>query len=192
MLLCLSAQAFAESDTIRSIDLGSPMYDPNELNVTSGDTVVFVLDMMYNAREVSFENWSNNNATGLPGGFSIPYGGGSFVPSPGIHYYICESETTMKGIINVGTTTAGIADLSAFQPEVYPNPAKQLLYISSPASTTVTSLSITDLSGRTILTKQIALNGTVMPIEVADLPRGLFIVTLSDGTNEKTTRLVLD
>jgi len=191
-MLFFSVSAFASRDTIRSIDLGSPMFDPNELIVTSGDTVVFMLDNQYNALEVSFENWSDNNATGLSGGFSIPYGGGEFVPTPGVHYYICESETTMKGVIRVEATTSGVNSLTAFQTEIFPNPSSQTLFLKGTADGTVTSFTMTDLTGRVFLSDDLYLNELMVAIDVADLPRGIFIVTLSDGKTENRRKIILE
>lgn len=189
-LLSFSAFVAAQNDTIRSTNFGSPMYDPNELTINFGDTVIFALDSQYNAREVSEENWANNEPTGLPGGFEVPFGGGTVwvYLLTGTHYFLCTSDPTMKGVINVLNGTASIHFAAADEPQLYPNPATQTLFLKMQKATSYT---VADVTGRTVLSGEPGFS-ELTAIDVSGLPRGLFIVTVSDGVTESKQKVMLE
>src|SRR6185503_21005854 len=79
-------------------------FSPSLITITEGDTVVFILSGIHNAREVSQATWNINDTTGLGGGFAVPFGGGQAVPAgTGTHYYVCQNHAGlgMKGRIIV-------------------------------------------------------------------------------------------
>ena len=189
-LLSFSAYGTAQNDTIGSIDFGSPMYDPNELSINFGDTVIFALDSQYNAREVSMQSWANNDPTGLPGGFEVPYGGGTvgIYLLTGTHYFLCTSEPSMKGVIYVLDGTASIHFTAANEPQLYPNPATQTLFLKMQETA---SYSVADVTGRTVLSGEPGFS-ELTAIDVSSLPRGVFVVTVSDGATASRQKVILE
>lgn len=95
-------------------------FSPPVLDAVVGDTVVFSISLLHNALQVSESTWNVNGDLALPGGFSIPFGGGSVVMADtGTHYYICEAHIAsgMKGRIVVApppppTTTITVASFA--------------------------------------------------------------------------------
>lgn len=76
---------------------------PAVINVTVGDTVVFDIDGSHNAIEVSKENYDARQATSNAG-FTIPFGGGSFVVTEAkTYYYVCQPHVSLD---MVGTIVA--------------------------------------------------------------------------------------
>lgn len=81
--------------------------------------------------------------------------------------------------------TASINDLAnGFN--VYPNPVQNTLYVS--AGVAIDNVSIFDLTGREVM--RAAPNATAFSLDVADLNKGLYLVTVKAGEQELTTKLV--
>ncbi len=81
-------------------------FTPSTLTISTGDTVVFSLPVLHNAAQVAESTWNVNGDLLLPGGFLVPFGGGSVVlTDTGTHFYICEAHIAggMKGKIIVNT-----------------------------------------------------------------------------------------
>ncbi len=79
-------------------------FSPPTLNIFQGDTVIFSIAGIHNAVEVAESTWNVNGDLPLPGGFAVPFGGGSVViVDTGTHYYVCEAHIAsgMKGRIIV-------------------------------------------------------------------------------------------
>ena len=80
------------------------MFAPPTLTVSVGDTIVFSLSLLHNAVEVAESTWNVNGDFPLPGGFGVPFGGGTVVMNDtGTNFYICEAHIAsgMKGKIIV-------------------------------------------------------------------------------------------
>ncbi|MBC8266540.1 MAG: T9SS type A sorting domain-containing protein [Flavobacteriales bacterium] len=76
---------------------------PDTIYVTKGDTINFNIGIAHNVAEVSQAVWLSNGTTSN-GGFSLPFGGGSFVTdSAKTYYYVCQPHAGlgMKGVIIV-------------------------------------------------------------------------------------------
>ena len=102
MLLFGILPAFAAQHTIQSSGF---TFSPADLSVNPGDTVIFNLASMHDAREVTFSTWKADGSTSN-GGFDVPFGGGSIVlTTPGTYYYVCVPHVSlgMKGTITVET-----------------------------------------------------------------------------------------
>lgn len=72
-------------------------------------------------------------------------------------------------------------DIFAAAPKLYPNPARELIYLSMEVKTGTTGiLSITDYSGRTMLTRTLSLNAgkQAIPIATEGWPAGLYLLRL--------------
>lgn len=81
--------------------------------------------------------------------------------------------------------TASITDIkTAFS--VYPNPVQNTLNVS--AAVTVDEVSIFDLTGRQVL--RATPNAAAFTLDVADLNKGMYLVSLKSGDQEMTTKLV--
>src|SRR5436190_1268984 len=112
-VICLySFSGFCVTWTISAT--GAQMtFNPATLTVGTGDSINFSLASVHNAVEVSQATWNANGTTALPGGFSVPFGGGMARPpqlSAGIHYYVCQAHASsgMKGTITVCSATLNL------------------------------------------------------------------------------------
>src|SRR5712671_2671827 len=89
--------------TTHTISTSGFTFTPDSITIASDDTVVFALSLMHTAREVSKATWDAND-TVSNGGFDLPFGGGTAMPSGlGTHYYVCVPHASigMKGRIVV-------------------------------------------------------------------------------------------
>ncbi len=77
-------------------------FSPDTLTVTIDDTISFNIGSTHNAVEVSDSTWIANG-TASNGGFNIPFGGGTFIPTTAqTYYYVCQPHVVtmgMKGVI---------------------------------------------------------------------------------------------
>jgi plastocyanin len=105
-------------------------FSPDNITISQGDTINFVLASIHNARQVTQATWNANGITSN-GGFDTPFGGGHIVPiQPGTYYYVCINHAAMgmKGIITVNTIATGINPGNTTLPPLfelkqnYPNP----------------------------------------------------------------------
>lgn len=79
-----------------------------------------------------------------------------------------------------------IQDLSDNSFMIYPNPVQNTLNVS--AGATVDSVSIFDITGREVL--RATPNAAAFSLDVANLNKGLYLVSLKAGDQEMTTKLV--
>jgi len=128
-LLALLATTGIGFSTTHTITNSGFSFSPSSITINIGDTVKFVLESIHNAREVNQATW-NANGTTSNGGFDLPLGGGTVVPTQaGIHYYVCIFHVSlgMKGTITVNSST-GVKTISETIPDNfilmqnYPNP----------------------------------------------------------------------
>ena len=143
-------------------------FSPNNLTITQGDTVNFVLASIHDAIEVSQATW-NANGTTSNGGFQVPFGGGMVASlAPGTHYYVCTNHVLagMKGTITVNPVTSvqiiENSTPSSFKlNQNFPNPFNPVTSISFsiPRSSFIT-LKVFNLLGEEI---QTLIEGEVAP-----------------------------
>ena len=81
--------------------------------------------------------------------------------------------------------TASINDIES-NVNVYPNPVENTLNVS--AAVVIDAVSIFDLTGREVMRAKP--NATAFSLDVADLNKGLYLVTVKAGKQELTTKLV--
>lgn len=130
-LLFMSLSGFAKTWVITNSGFE---FSPDDISIQLGDSVMFQLDGIHNAIEVSQSTWnSNGNSPGV--GFAVPLGGG-LVPAAllaeGTHYFVCGPHASlgMKGKINVENTTAVDHPSSLGSMSIYPNPGNGTFYFS--------------------------------------------------------------
>jgi plastocyanin len=101
-VLVMTAQM---TGTVHQVTTAGFTFSPASITVSQGDTVQFVISSIHSALQVSKATWdANGTSPPLPGGFAVPFGGGSAVlQDTGIHYYICQNHgfMGMKGTITV-------------------------------------------------------------------------------------------
>lgn len=75
---------------------------------------------------------------------------------------------------------------------VYPNPAKTEIFIKNTAETTLSKVTIFDLTGKIILTKSIENNNTPSVI-ISDLSSGLYLISVEDlSGNQYKSKLIVE
>lgn len=87
----------------------------------------------------------------------------------------------------VTTGSLGVSDLSAKASSVYPNPVVDTFNVdlSSKFNASNLTVTITDLSGKTVKTFAAADS-----YNVSDLAKGVYLVTITDGKNTETKKIV--
>ena len=87
----------------------------------------------------------------------------------------------------VTTGSLGVSDLSAKASSVYPNPVVDTFSVdlSSKFNASNLTVTITDLSGKTVKTFAAADS-----YNVSDLAKGVYLVTITDGKNTETKKIV--
>jgi plastocyanin len=163
-------------------------FSPGALTINLGDDVLFNIASIHDVVEVSLATYNANGTTPLPGGFSLPLGGGT-VPAnlltAGIHYYVCgqHASSGMKGTITV-QSSAGIAeDLLKDGFSIFPNPSNGnfQLKINNQQPAKRFDLGIYDAIGNKVYAKSDIQKQFATNVEISDLPKGTYVVRLYDG-----------
>lgn len=105
LFLSLTFSLQATTHTVTTPGLN---FSPASLTISLGDTINFAIGTSHNVVEVDLTTWSSNGNTPLPGGFSLPFGGGLLIlQSVGSYYYVCSPHASlgMKGMITVENTS---------------------------------------------------------------------------------------
>lgn len=97
------------------------------------------------------------------------------------------TDTTQVGIDILPGDPTG----SGFRASVYPNPAREQVWIDYSSDTDI-QLTLLDLSGRMLRSKKLASShgGSRVQIDLADIPGGVIILRLDDGEQRKLFRIV--
>lgn len=106
---------------------------------------------------------------------------------------ILTNGTVLQQIENVTTNTIDQAvDIPAKVPtapnlnkgvHIYPNPATNMMQITSPNNLAINSLQVFNLNGQSICQKQLPPNSNTATLDVQDLPNGYYILQLVTNTN---------
>jgi plastocyanin len=163
-------------------------YSPQTITINAGDTVVFEISSGHNVVEVSQQTWNNNGNTVLPGGFGLPFGGGTLLTASltaGTHYYVCTPHAYMgmKASIIVQNVTTGIDNSLFTEVSVYPNPVKDFVNIRIAGNKKGEVFSIVNLTGKQVLTGK--LEDEINSVDLSGLNSGLYFVQL--GTLKRQT-----
>lgn len=73
---------------------------------------------------------------------------------------------------------------------VYPNPSNGMVQISGLNGSTI-QLEVFDMTGRTVLSKQVSANGTALVLDLSVLNNGVYQLRTMNGTDVKTTSVVI-
>jgi plastocyanin len=183
--LIVALSGFSGFSATFTINNSGTTFTPNEITIAVGDNVNFVIGNSHNAVEVSQATYNSNGNAPLPGGFSVPFGGGA-VPAEkltaGIHYYVCEphAEFGMKGKITVLNTT-GIAENKLKDGiSIFPNPSNGnfQLKINNPQTAKDYELGIYNVLGARVYSKSQIQQQSTINVDIADLPKGTYFVKL--------------
>jgi|WetSurMetagenome_2_1015567.scaffolds.fasta_scaffold92123_2 plastocyanin len=171
-------------------------FTPDSISVHSNDTVVFQLEAMHNVAEVTEATWFANDFTPLPGGFTLPFGGGELTGlTVGLHYYVCQPHSSlgMKGRIFV-TSGLGIAPPgTAGNISIYPNPTDGKFSFAVGASAVSTGLVTADvynLLGIKILSQTGLEPRLSYEIDLTAFPDGIYFLRITDGLKANTVRIL--
>jgi plastocyanin len=173
-------------------------FSPMTLTIQEGDTVMFNIDGIHNVQEVSQTTWNNNQSTPLPGGFSLPFGGGMLLPADldaGTHFYVCQPHANqgMKGTIIVEPSTATEFELNDSSLSIYPNPStgNVQLSVNRPDNTNNYNIYVYNLEGEEVYATTHSAAEFKVDVDLGHLPKGVYIVRFNEKTGSYSKRLVL-
>lgn len=91
--------------------------------------------------------------------------------------------------IVVTNSTASTADFVKNNFKIYPSPAADVLNLSAVSNSSINTISITDVNGRTVKQQQ-AGGVSSMQINVADLNAGVYFISVDAASGKGTTKFV--
>ena len=104
MTECGTVHTVTTTDDTSDIDVYMD-FTPENLTISAGDCVEFVMSATHNAIEVSQETYESRGIDSLDGGFAVSFGATQTVrfDEPGTHYYVCIPHVSadMVGTITV-------------------------------------------------------------------------------------------
>lgn len=191
-IIFVGAQAFATQHVITN---SGNNFVPNNITIALGDTVIFGISGLHNARQVSLATYTANDTVALPGGFETPYGGGMVIPtSLGTMYYVCVPHASMgmKGIINV--SGVGIENNKSITMTIMQSVADQYLkLLVTGGFEGQMNIEMLNLSGQVVKTIKLQLQGeeTSHIIQVSDMPKGVYMIRWSYGNINRAKKIIL-
>jgi plastocyanin len=196
--IALFSFAAAGFSTTWTISNSGSAFTPSAITINLGDIVDFSLGSTHNAVEVSLDTWNANGVSPLSGGFSTLFGGGLVQADKltlGTHYYVCANHGPfgMKGTITVIDAT-GVAENSVKENiSIFPNPSKgnfkiELNYSQSGGKY---DLGIYNVRGAKVYSKTDLQQQNLTNIEIADLPKGIYILKLNGGKDTYSKKIVV-
>ena len=85
----------------------------------------------------------------------------------------------------------GVSENIADSFVVYPNPASGTVNLLFTESTTDTvNVTVTDLSGKTVVSKNVSTNGDAM-LDVSSLSSGMYFINVKAGEKQQTKKLMI-
>ncbi|MEO6130818.1 MAG: T9SS type A sorting domain-containing protein [Saprospiraceae bacterium] len=173
-------------------------FTPETVTIKPGDSVRFTIANIHNVVEVSQATWNNNGNTPLPGGFTLPFGGGLVRPdllTAGTHWYVCSPHASsgMKGIIIVEGSTATEDIHFPASVSVSPNPTngKMQVIMQNPDAYKSFDLIVYDINGKRIYLKSKSEIQLVNDIDLTGFSKGFYILRLYDGRKSYSTKVLL-
>ncbi|MBW6480040.1 MAG: T9SS type A sorting domain-containing protein [Bacteroidales bacterium] len=85
---------------------------------------------------------------------------------------------------------AKILEDEPLQVKVYPNPARDRIYIQGMNPHEITSLMMTDLSGKVVF-KEIIIDGNSYNLELSAVPSGIYLLNIFTKDNATIKRIVV-
>lgn len=168
-------------------------YSPATITITLGDTVIFSIGGSHNVVEISQATYNANGSTSN-GGFTLPFGGGTYIPTQvQTYYFVCvpHASVGMKGQIIVNPST-GIPSLS--------DEDRLLKFLPNPTSTQTrvhtgipdglsNNLSVFDITGKVVMTTKNIFNNHLL--DVALLRKGIYFVEFQAEGYRRTSKLII-
>ena len=116
----------------------------------------------------------------IPGQFNYDY-----IASNGV----CPDDTA-NIVINVQDCIAGIDEFQMSTVDIYPNPSNGIFNISN-TSGIAFNYAVTDLNGRIIVQKENGIESSqVTTLDLSEKMNGLYIITISDGSAQRSFRVI--
>lgn len=123
----------------------------------------------------------------------------SYTPTTTGTYYIGFHHFTpgAAGGVSLGLDTFNITSVLSNDEfiinnfNIYPNPAKDFVNITSKNNTTIDLVQVTDVNGRVVKTKEVS-GVENMQLTISDLTSGIYFVTVSGDTGSGTTKIVVE
>ncbi len=182
--------------TVWTVSNTGETFTPGTLTITLGDTVVFNIESIHDAAEVSLSTWNSNGSSLLPGGFKTAFGGGIVLPtqlSLGTHYYICENHIPMgmKGIIIVQNPLNLKENLSNANILVCPNPSngKFQFIINGSEQFDNFTIDIYNLLGQKVV--QPVITDFISEIDMSHQPKGIYFIKIDSGQSMLTKKIII-
>ncbi len=182
---------------IRTISNNGNLFTPSSVTISDGDTIVFTISVIHDAREVSQATWNANGNTALSGGFQTPFGGGMVLPAKlavGTHYYVCTPHASMgmKGTIVVQSITTGLPDNPlADGLSVFPNPSTGKFFVSQSGQlpSRFTFAEVFTLKGEAVF--QTSLTNSITEVDLHHHSPGFYLVKLVSGEAVLTRKIMI-
>jgi len=133
--------------------------------------------------------WSDNSTGQTYNADAIALGMGTHTIAVTVTDGVCESTDAVTLIVDI---CSGI-DFTNEQLKIsmYPNPTKGMLNIAIEGLNSEATLSIMDVSGRTILNETLSSETTMKQVDFSNFPKGMYAVKLISGDVVKVGRIVL-
>lgn len=111
-------------------------------------------------------------------------------PAAGMNYYRLQ-QFDMDGHSTLSPIRAAEIDQKAIWAEIFPNPANQQLTINLKTPLNQESqLIIMDMTGRALRVQPLGIGTTLQQLDIANLPKGTYILTLRSENTVQTTRFL--
>lgn len=144
-----------------------------------------------NFKEINFINASNANAAGGAHAYTAT----DLIPVKGVNYYRIRQVDIDGHVTYSATQSLSFENTNASVLAVFPNPAKDKVFVTLGAIESSTArYYILGTDGKVAKTGTFnkSQGNTVQTLDVSGLPRGLYIIKLTDGTKQQTAKLILN
>ena len=110
-------------------------------------------------------------------------------PVKGLNYYRLK-QVDYDGNYTYSNVAAVTFENVAAIFKIFPNPAVNSVYLSLPSSTGTSVINVFDFNGKKVMEKQISSNTVSQSLDVSTLAAGVYQVTLVQGTQQQTVKLI--
>jgi len=193
LLIAFTAFAGNSMAVTWTINNSGNTFTPNQITINLGDTVVFSIQSNHNAVEVTQATWQINGNTSN-GGFQLPFGGGTVIPTMAkTYYYVCTPHASlgMKGQIIVNNST-GIPDPVNYDYALsfLPNPASNQTVIHTGIADGISNtLTVYDLTGKSVMKISDITENYIL--NISRLKHGIYFVEFKAEGYIRTSKLVV-
>lgn len=161
------------------------VYTDTLTNVQGCDSIVTLTLAMYPASAYSFTDTLLNGSYSYEGNTYTEAGTYTIELT---NQYGCDSIVTLT---LVEAATSGIAAPGSAMLRLYPNPSHDIVYVEMAVGDAPCSIAIYDLHGRCMMLVS-ADGSTPACIDISALPRGAYMVKVSDSLDKRVARLIVE